>query len=48
MKKKKQGGKRSGAGRPKGEPTTVLTLRVKVRHYDLIKAAAKAKAASLK
>jgi len=26
---KQRGGKREGSGRPKGEPTTILTFRVK-------------------
>jgi hypothetical protein len=32
MKKSKAGGKRPGAGRPKGEPTAPLNLRVPVKH----------------
>lgn len=43
MKKSKQGGKRPGAGRPKSEPTKVLTVRVKEKHYKEVKAAAIAK-----
>ncbi len=31
-KKKSAGGKRAGAGRPKGEPTTPLNLRVPIKH----------------
>lgn len=33
------GGKRKGAGRPKGEPTKVLSVRVPERLYDRIRAA---------
>jgi len=32
MKKKSAGGARPGAGRPKGEPTAPLNLRVPVKH----------------
>jgi hypothetical protein len=32
-----KGGARKGAGRPKGEPTTTIAFRVKVKHVDKLK-----------
>jgi hypothetical protein len=32
--KDNRGGKRAGAGRKKGEPTTVFQIRVKEKHLD--------------
>ena len=34
--KPKHGGSRLGSGRPKGEPTTTISFRVKVKHKDII------------
>lgn len=31
------GGKRKGAGRPKGRPTKVLSVRVPAEHHDYLK-----------
>lgn len=43
MKKKQPtwGGARENAGRPKGEPTVVITFRVKEKYADKIRAAVK-------
>ena len=38
MKKETRGGPRKGSGRPKGEPTKVLTFRVKVKDAETIRA----------
>ena len=32
-----KGGKRTGAGRPKGEPTTTIAFRVKTKHVEELK-----------
>lgn len=32
-----KGGKRKGAGRPKGEPTRILSVRIKVSLYNELK-----------
>jgi hypothetical protein len=37
MEKENRGGKRKGAGRPKGEPTKTLSFRVNLRHVEHIK-----------
>lgn len=34
---KPRGGKRPGAGRPKGPPTRVLSVRVPAKHYAYLK-----------
>ena len=34
---KKHGGKRAGAGRPKGEPTTTIAFRVKLWQVEPVK-----------
>lgn len=33
-----KGGKRKGAGRPKGQPTKTISVRVKLEHVEPIKA----------
>lgn len=33
-----KGGKRKGAGRPKGQPTKTISFRVKLEYVDSIKA----------
>jgi hypothetical protein len=33
------GGQRKGAGRPKGVPTRILSIRVPSAHYDRLRAA---------
>lgn len=38
-KKENRGGQREGAGRPKGEPTTTLSVRVKTKWAAKIKKA---------
>ena len=32
-----KGGKRPGAGRPKGEPTTTISVRIPTQHADELK-----------
>lgn len=32
-----KGGKRQGAGRPKGQPTKTISFRVKIKHVENIK-----------
>lgn len=32
-----KGGKRTGAGRPKSEPTTTISFRVKTKHVEELK-----------
>ncbi len=36
-----KGGKRKGAGRPKGKPTKTIAFRVKLEHVEPIKAMVK-------
>ena len=38
MKKETRGGKRQGSGRPKSEPTKILTFRVKLKDAEIIRA----------
>lgn len=34
---KKRGGKRSGSGRPKGEPTITISTRIELKYADELK-----------
>lgn len=42
MKKETRGGNRNGSGRPKSEPTKILTFRVKVKDAEKLRAKIKA------